>query len=222
MIEGASPSHTLLFTAVYCMYYIFIVLALMSVFDLSPPCPRGMDTYGISLPDLREDALDGMMCCIHLQGEDQDFIDCESEQEQLCEQEQLHHRADNFINAMSAGMSPGSRRVDVDSIPDVFNYSTSKPVGQLRQQPSRPPMVDEYNYFNLQNIKAPIPPKWKDNENILEDFKKISIDVFTHLMGPWYISQMGRLKPICSLFGPDQMVKTSMRTSDYPQPNSII
>ena len=33
-------------------------------------------------------------------------------------------------------------------------------------------MVDEYNYFNLQNIKAPVPPKWKNNENILEDFKK--------------------------------------------------
>ena len=69
-------------------------------------------------------------------------------------------------------MSPVSRRVDVDPIPEIFTYSTSTPVRQLRQQPSRPPMVDEYNYFNLQNIKAPVPPKWKDNENILEDFKK--------------------------------------------------
>ena len=85
-----------------------------------------------------------MMGRIHLQGEDQDFIDCESEQEQL------HRRANNFINAMSpgSGMSPGSRRVDVDPIPDVFNYSTSTPIRQLRQQPSRPPMVDEYNYYN--------------------------------------------------------------------------
>ena len=83
MIEGASPSHTLLFTAVYCMYYIFIVLAFMSVFDLHPPHPRGMDTYSISSPDLREDALDDMMRHIHLQGGDQDFIDHESEQEQL-------------------------------------------------------------------------------------------------------------------------------------------
>ena len=72
------------------MYCIFIALALMAVFDLSPPHLRGMDTYSISSPDLREDALDDMMHRIHLQGEDQDFIDCESEQEQLCEQEQLH------------------------------------------------------------------------------------------------------------------------------------
>ena len=71
-----------------------------------------------------------MMCHIHLQSKDPDF---ESEQEQLC------HQADNFINAMS----PGSRRVDVDPIPDVFNYSTSMPVRQLRQ-PLRLPMVDEY------------------------------------------------------------------------------
>ena len=71
MIEGALPSHTLLFTAVYCMYYIFIVLALMSVFDLSPPHPRGMDTYSISSLDLQEDALDNMMRPIHLQGADQ-------------------------------------------------------------------------------------------------------------------------------------------------------
>ena len=83
MVGGDSPSHTLLFTAVYCMYYIFIVLALISVFDLSPPHPRGMNTYSISSPDLWEDALDDMLCRIHLQGEDQDFIDCESEQEQL-------------------------------------------------------------------------------------------------------------------------------------------
>ena len=137
MVAEASPSHTFLFTAVYCMYYIFIVLALMPVLNSSPPPPNGMDTYSISSPDLQEDAPDDMMCHIRLQGEDQDFMDHESEQAQLLCQ------ADNFINAMS----PGNRRVDVDPIPDVFNYSTSTPVGQLRQ-PSRPPMVDEYNYFN--------------------------------------------------------------------------
>ena len=81
MIEGVLPSHTLLFMAVYCMYNIFIVFALMSVFDLSPPHPRGMDTRSISSPDLWEEALDDMMHSIHLQGEDQDIIDHESEQD---------------------------------------------------------------------------------------------------------------------------------------------
>ena len=201
MIGGALPSHTSLFTTVYCMYCIFIALALMSVFDLSPPCPRGMDTYSISSPDLQEDALDDMMHRICLQGEDQDFID------RVSEQEQLHHRANNFINSMSPGpgMSPGSRRVDVNPIPDVFNYSTSTPVRQLRQQPYRPPMADEYNYFNLQNIKAPVPPKWKDNENILEDFKKFKHSCICIFDGPMAHITNGKVKTNMFLIwaGPD-------------------
>ena len=60
-------------------------------------------------------------------------------------------------------------RIGLNPIPDVHTYSTSTPVNQLHQ-----PTVsqDEYNQFNLQNINAPTPPKWKNNENILEDFKK--------------------------------------------------
>ena len=60
---------------------------------------------------------------------------------------------------------------------DVFQYSTSTPIDQLRPLPR--PMVDEYNYFNLQNIKAPVPPKWKDNDNILEDFKILKCSCHT-------------------------------------------
>ena len=106
---------------------------------------------------------------------------------------------------MSPGMSPGSRRVDVDPIPDVFNCSTSTPVGQLRQQPSRPPMVDEYNYFNLQNIKAPVPPKWKDNENILEDFKKFKRSCIRIFDGPMVHITNGKVKTNMFLIwaGPD-------------------
>ena len=106
---------------------------------------------------------------------------------------------------MSLGMSPGSRRVDVDPIPDVFNYSTSTPVRQLRQQPSRPPMVDEYNYFNLQNIKAPVPPKWKDNENILEDFKKFKHSCIRIFDGPMAHITNGKVKTSMFLIwaGPD-------------------
>ena len=120
----------------------------MSVFNLSPPRSTGMiereQTYNIGSSDLCEDALDNMMHHICLQSDDQGYldqeVDCESEHEQL------HHCVDNFINAMSPS---SSRRVDLDPVPNVFNYSTSITVGQLRQQPSRPPMVDEHNYFNL-------------------------------------------------------------------------
>ena len=128
-------------------------------------------TYNIDSSDLREDALDNMMCGIHLQSDDQGYLDQKVDHES--EHEQLRHHTDNFINAMSPS---SSRRVDLDPIPDVFNYSTSTPVGQLRQQPSRPPMVDEYNYFNLQNIK--------DNKNILEDFKKFKHSCIRIFDGP--------------------------------------
>ena len=62
--------------------------------------------------------------------------------------------------------NPG-RRIGLNPVPDVHTYNTSTLVSQLCQQ-----TPDEYNQFNLQNIKAPTPPKWKDNENILEVFKK--------------------------------------------------
>ena len=29
-----------------------------------------------------------------------------------------------------------------------------------------------YASFNLQNITVPVPPKWKNNDNILEEYKK--------------------------------------------------
>ena len=58
------------------------------------------------------------------------------------------------------------RRIGLNPVPDVHTYNTSTPVSQLCQ-----PSPDEYNKFNLQNIRAPTPPKWKD-DNIFEDFKK--------------------------------------------------
>ena len=67
----------------------------MSVFDLSPPRSRRMDTYSIGSTHLREDALDDMMHCIHLNSQDPELLECESEHEQLCQW------ADHFIHAMS-------------------------------------------------------------------------------------------------------------------------
>ena len=43
-------------------------------------------------------------------------------------------------------------------------------MSQLHQPAAVP--HDDYNQFNLQNISVPTPPKLKNNENILEDFKK--------------------------------------------------
>ena len=62
-----------------------LLLAYMSVFE-SPPHPsRRMErdqTYYLSSPDLREDALGDMMLWIHLQSDDPDFVE-ETERDQL-------------------------------------------------------------------------------------------------------------------------------------------
>ena len=63
------------------------------------------------------------------------------------------------------------RRIGLNIVPDIHTYNTSTPVGQLHQPTASVPR-DEYNQFNLQNINALTPPQWKNNENILEDFKK--------------------------------------------------
>ena len=121
-----------------------------------------METFNISSTDLRDDALDDMMRRIRLDTQDPELLDRESERE--TEQEQLRWWADHFIHAMSppSTSTENKRNVSVNPNPDVFQYNTSTPVDQLR--PMRP-IVNEYNYFNLQNIKAPVPPKWKDNDN---------------------------------------------------------
>ena len=74
--------------------------------------------------------------------------------------------------------SPG-RRIGLNPVPDVHMYNASTPVSQLCQ-----PTPDECNQLNLQNIKAPTPPKWKDNENILEDFKKFKRSCMCIFDGP--------------------------------------
>ena len=87
-------------------------------------------------------------------------------------------------------MENPSRRIGLNPVPDVHTYKTSTPVSQLHQPGITP---DEYNQFNLQNIKAPTPPKWKDKENILEDFRKFkrSMHIFD---GPMAHITHGKVK----------------------------
>ena len=65
---------------------IFILLLVyMSVFECPPHPSTRMErdqTYYLSSPDLREDALDDMMHRIHLQSDNPDFLE-ETERDQL-------------------------------------------------------------------------------------------------------------------------------------------
>ena len=90
MPQGALPSHTLMFIFVYrqyryCMIFVLLVVY-MSVFEspLHPSTRMERDQmYYLSSPDLREDALDDMMCRIHLQSDDPDLFEQEAERDQL-------------------------------------------------------------------------------------------------------------------------------------------
>ena len=63
-----------------------LLLVSMSVFESPPCCSVRMDpdqTYNISSPDLREDALDDMLHRIHLQSDDPEVLECDTERDQL-------------------------------------------------------------------------------------------------------------------------------------------
>ena len=92
------------------------------------------------------------------------------------------------------------RRIGFNPVPDVHTYSTSTPTGKLHQ-----PTPDEYNQLNLQNINAPTPPKWKNNENMLEDFKKFKRSCMRIFDGPMAHITNGKVKMNMFLIwaGPD-------------------
>ena len=89
-------SHILMFNSVdgYMQWHLYVycitfVLAsvYMSVFESPPHHSIMMDhleqTYSIGSPDLREDALEDMLCRIHLQSYDPEFLKQEAERDQL-------------------------------------------------------------------------------------------------------------------------------------------
>ena len=76
-----------------------------------------------------------------------------------------------------------SRRVGLNTVPDVHGYHHSTPVADLHPT-STSLSANDYNQFNLQNINALTPPKWKNNENILEDFKKFKRSCMRIFDGP--------------------------------------
>ena len=60
--------------------------------------------------------------------------------------------------------------------------------------PSTSFSANEYNLFNLWNINSPTPPKWKNNENILEDFKKFKQSCMCIFDGPMAHITNGKVK----------------------------
>ena len=87
-----------------------------------------------------------------------------------------------------------SRQVGLNTVPDVHRYSHSTPVADLHPT-STNLSANEYNEFNLQNINTPTSPKWKNNENILEENSREV--ACAYLMALWHTLPMIRSKPTC-------------------------
>ena len=64
-----------------------------------------------------------------------------------------------------------SHHVSIDAMSQVRRYRDES---HTRSRQAHDVETDRMVYasFNLQNINVPVPPKWKHNEHILEEYKK--------------------------------------------------
>ena len=122
------------------------------------------------------------------------------------EQEQNHGDAEQ-------GIQHESRHVSIDTTPQVHHYRDDS--GSRSQRPCDVDDFDGMVYvsFNLQNINAPVPPKWKHNTISWRNTRNFVIPVRAYLMDLWPMLQVAKLKPIWFSFGVDLTVKTSTTIS---------
>ena len=80
-------------------------------------------------------------------------------------------RAKNFMRQATdgaTGENPSSgQQQQPPTVPPQAQAPANPPAN-----PANPVIVNEYNSFNLANVTAPISPKWKNNENLLDEYQK--------------------------------------------------
>ena len=90
-----------------------------------------------------------------------------------------------------------SHLVSIDTMPQVHHYrDNSEPRCHTRDVDDSDGMV--FVSFNLQNINAPVPPKWKHNDHILEEYKKFRHSYQRIFDGPMAHVTSGKVRPTCS------------------------
>ena len=104
-------------------------------------------------------------------------------------------RAQQFINQFPDGQEQGA----------VGGHSpeVTSPVNPAN--PANFQIVNEYNSFNLANITPPIAPKWKQPDNLLDEFKKFKHSCLCIFDGPMCDISSGKVKTSMLLIwaGPD-------------------
>ena len=92
------------------------------------------------------------------------------------------------------GVKCESCHVSIDTTPQVHRFrDDSEPRSRHNHD------VDDsdglvYASFNLQNINAPVPPKWKHNDHILKEYKKFPHSCQRIFDGPMAHVTSGKIK----------------------------
>ena len=108
-------------------------------------------------------------------------------------------------NGTEQGVQCKSHHVSIDTTPQVCHYRDD-----FGYRSRHTHDVDDsdgliYVSFNLQNINAPVPPKWKHNDHILEEYKKFCHSCQCIYNGPIANVTSGKVKANMFLIwcGPD-------------------
>ena len=70
------------------------------------------------------------------------------------------------------GVQHESHHISIDTTPQVHRYRDDSEPRSRACDDNSDSMV--YASFNLQNINAPVPPKWKHNDHILRGVQEVS------------------------------------------------
>ena len=109
-------------------------------------------------------------------------------------QQQPSSQEDPDVTEQGVKHEPGSRHISIDTTPQVHHFTDDSRCchTQGHDRDNSDSMV--YAFFNLQNITTPVPPKWKDNDNILGEYKKFHQSCQRIFNGPMAHITSGKVK----------------------------
>ena len=96
------------------------------------------------------------------------------------------------------GVQHESCHVSIDATPQVHHFRDDSESRSHHAHANDDSDSMVYASFNLQNINAPVPPMWKHNDHILEEYKKFCHSCQRIFDGPMAHVTSGKVKPTCS------------------------
>ena len=199
-----------LITCILILVCISSFLLLQCLFSSPTGSPRWPDldqTYPMSLSDdLREDALHELLERIDIRegltspnpwsGWETELRQCRTQSfiNSLEAQTQQSPQVEQEPVGVEQGAQCESHHVSIDTTPQVccFRDDSGSWSHRTHDMDNSDGLV--YVSFNLQNINAPVPPKWKHNDHILEEYKKFHRSCQCTFGGPMACVTSGKVK----------------------------